>query len=107
MIGELIWIVIIITIVAWVVKGINEHNKMVEIGVAKLASGKEDDERWIPASALHTTGYQPRFQATKFDSNDKGIYDNEIKTQDEIEYPEEPNYPDRTDADLIEFDLDE
>jgi len=27
--------------------------------------------------------------------------------QDRIEYPEEPDYPDSTDSDLIEFDLDE
>lgn len=52
MIGELIWIAIIVAIVAWVIKGVNDFNKAVDIGVAKLAVGKEGNDRWIPASEL-------------------------------------------------------
>lgn len=51
MIGELIWIVIIVAIVAWVAKGVSDFNKAVNMGVAKLTNGKDDD-RWIPASEL-------------------------------------------------------
>ena len=50
MIEEIIWILIIIAIVACAVKGVNDFNKMVDIGVAKLA--EKEDNRWRPASEL-------------------------------------------------------
>ena len=52
MIGELIWIAIILAITVWVIKGVNDFNKAVDMGVARLAVGKEDNDRWIPASEL-------------------------------------------------------
>jgi len=51
MIGEIIWLIVILIIVVWVINGVNDFNKMVNIGVAKLAE-KERDERWTPASEL-------------------------------------------------------
>lgn len=80
MIEEILWIIIILIIILIVMKDTNDFWKMLDMSIAKMGK-KDDDDRWIPAS--------------------------EIKTQDKIEYPEEPSYPDRTDADLIEFDLDE
>jgi len=52
MIGELIWISIIVAIVAWVIKDVNDFNKMVDIGVANLAEKGKEADRWTPASEL-------------------------------------------------------
>ena len=52
MIGELIWILVIVTIVVWVIKDTNDFNRMVDIGVAKLAEKGKEADRWTPASEL-------------------------------------------------------
>jgi len=52
MIDELIWILIIVAITAWAIKGVNDFNRMVDIGVAKLAEKGKEEDRWTPASEL-------------------------------------------------------
>ena len=51
--GELIWILIIVAITVWVIKGVNDFNRMVDIGVRALIYKKH--------LGLTTTGYKPRW----------------------------------------------
>lgn len=49
MIGELLWIFVILVIIVFSIISVQDYNKKVNAGIAKLGE-KGEQERWTPAS---------------------------------------------------------